>query len=32
MLRGSAVLAYRCPDCQKLLIDYSQPERDGNGF
>lgn len=32
MLRGSAVLAYRCPDCKKLLIDYSRPECDRNSL
>lgn len=30
MIKGSACVAYNCPQCKKLLIDYSQEDSDLN--
>ena len=30
MLKGSAVVAYNCPDCKKIIIDYGDPMSDLN--
>lgn len=29
-LKGSSVVAYRCDDCKKIIIDYSSLERTDN--
>ena len=29
-IRGSAVVAYNCPDCRKIVIDYADPSSDLN--
>lgn len=29
-IRGSAVVAYNCADCKKILIDYGDPTSDLN--
>ena len=30
MFKGSAVVAYNCRDCKKILIDYGDPSADLN--
>ena len=30
MFRGSAVVAYNCRDCKKVIIDYGDPKSDLN--
>lgn len=30
MLRGSACVAYNCPQCQKIVIDYTKADTDLN--
>ena len=30
MLKGSAVVAYNCPDCKRIIIDYGDPMSDLN--
>ena len=30
LLKNSAVIAHRCPDCQKIVIDYSDKTTDLN--
>ena len=30
VMKGSACIAYNCPDCQKILIDYSDSSSDLN--
>jgi len=29
-LKGSACVAYNCPQCKKILIDYGAPDSDFN--
>ena len=30
MLKGSAVVAYNCPNCKRIIIDYGDPMSDLN--
>ncbi|MBE6609811.1 MAG: hypothetical protein E7634_04000 [Ruminococcaceae bacterium] len=31
MIKGSACIAYNCPSCQKIVIDYADGSMDLNG-
>ena len=30
-IKGSACIAYNCPDCKKIIIDYADESHDLNG-
>ena len=31
MMKGSACVAYNCPNCKKIVIDYADGNNDLNG-